>query len=82
MKSPAARQAELDRSRRKSAEMREMIREAAEGMALVGMDKVLPIPLEHIEARRIWDGYPDTRSLTGRIMGDPIYERSALAGVA
>ncbi|MFC3208123.1 hypothetical protein [Aquamicrobium soli] len=82
MKSPAARQAELDRSRRKSAEMREMIREAAEGMALVGMGSGATIPWQHIESRRIWDGYPDNRSLTGRIMGDPIYERSALAGMA
>lgn len=82
MRTGAARQAEIDRYKRRSAEMREMIREAAENMALVGMVSGATIPWEHVERRRIWDGYPDTRSLTGRIMGDPIPERSALAGGA
>lgn len=61
----------------RSREMREIIREAAEGMACVGMDKVITIPLAHIRARRIWDVYGDRRSITGRILGDPIPERSA-----
>jgi hypothetical protein len=78
MRTGAARQAELERRRRNSAEMREMIREAAEGMAIVGMGSGATIPWEHIESRRIWADVPDSRSLTGRIMGDPIPERSAL----
>ncbi|WP_019170684.1 hypothetical protein [Pseudaminobacter salicylatoxidans] len=78
MKHGTARQADLDRYRRKSAEMRQMIREAAEGMAVVGMDKVNTIPWEHVVSRMIWYNLPDRRSLTGKLLGDPIPERSAL----
>lgn len=72
------RKSDPERARRRSAELREMIREVAENMALVGMDRVTSIPPEHIERRRIWDRFPDRRTLTGIIMGDPIPERSAL----
>jgi hypothetical protein len=37
---------------------------------------------EHVEKRRIWNGIEDTRDLTGFLMGDPIRQRSALAGRA
>lgn len=72
------RKSDPERARRRSAELREMIREVAENMALVGMDRVTSIPPEHVERRRIWDRFPDRRTLTGIIMGDPIPERSAL----
>jgi hypothetical protein len=72
------RKSDPERARRRSAELREMIREVAENMALVGMDRVTGIPPEHIERRRIWDRFSDRRSLTGIILGDPIPERSAL----
>jgi hypothetical protein len=69
---------DADRYRRRNIEMRQMIREAAEGMAAVGMDKVNSLPWKHVVSRMIWSGFPDRRSLTGRLMGDPIPERSAL----
>lgn len=72
------RKPDPERARRRSRELREMIREAVENMALVGMDRTVSIPPEHIERRRIWDRFPDRRTLTGIIMGDPIPERSAL----
>lgn len=63
---------------KRSAEMRAMIREAAEGFEAAGMAHVVHIPQELVESRRLWDGIPDRRSLTGRLLGDPIPERSAL----
>lgn len=64
---------------RRSIEMRAMIREAAEGMAAVNFEADLyaRIPVAHVIARRIWDRFPDTRTLTGRLLGDPIIQRSA-----
>lgn len=61
------------------AELREMLLEAASGRAAAGFAEDFdPIPWWHIVARRIWDQFPDRRTLTGYLMGDPIYERSAL----
>lgn len=59
--------------------LREMLHEATIGLEAAGMTYVVSYPREHIEQRRLWDAYDDTRSLTGRLMGDPIPERSALA---
>jgi hypothetical protein len=67
-----------DRYRARNLEMREMIREAAAGMAAAGMGSGQTIPWDHVLSRMIWANVPDRRSLTGRIMGDPIPERSAL----
>jgi hypothetical protein len=69
---------DIARKQRLAVEMREMIREAAAGMEAAGMAHVVHIPHEHVERRRIWAGVPDRRSLTGRLLGDPIPERSAL----
>jgi hypothetical protein len=67
-----------ERIKRRAAAMREMIREAQIGFEAAGMAHVVHIPHEHVERRRIWAGLPDRRSLTGRLLGDPIPERSAL----
>lgn len=63
---------------RRAAEIKEMRREAAAGMKAAGMDDHATIPWQHVQRRRIWASYPDRRSLTGRMLGDPIFERSAL----
>lgn len=66
------------RVKRRAEERRQMIREAAIGMEAADMVHVVHIPIEQVERRRIWVGIPDRRSLTGRLLGDPIPERSAL----
>lgn len=63
---------------KRAAQTRAMIREAAAGMEAAGMTHVVHIPHELVESRRLWDGVPDRRSLTGRLLGDPLPERSAL----
>lgn len=66
------------RYRQRNLEIREMIREAAAGMAAAGMVSGQTIPWDHVLSRMIWAEFPDRRSLTGRLLGDPIPERSAL----
>lgn len=67
-----------ERIKRRTIARAEMFREYAEGMAAAEMDYVHTFPHEHVERRRIWAGVPDRRSLTGRLLGDPLPERSAL----
>jgi hypothetical protein len=64
---------------RKSLEIRAMIREASENMKAAGvhLDVYDRVPPEQVAARRIWDSFSDRRTLTGRLLGDPIPERSA-----
>lgn len=66
------------RIKRRALARAEMFREYAEGMAAAEMDYVQTFPHDHVERRRIWTTVPDRRSLTGRLLGDPIPERSAL----
>jgi hypothetical protein len=60
--------------------MREMLAEAMHGFACAGMgyDNRDGITRELVEARRLYADMPDTRSLTGRLMNDPLPQRSAL----
>lgn len=66
---------------RARAEHSEIMKEYSAALEAVGMgsQSAPGYPREHIEARRLWQGSPDTRSLTGVILGDPIPARSALA---
>ena len=72
-------EAQRENNRRNKRRKQAMARLDPVGMKHAGIQSQGMIPPEEIEALRIWDKAPDTRTITGYIMGDPIPARSALA---